>query len=121
MDVGMDMYDGGMGGTSMASVKKANNTLTPKVLLRIANLPWPKGKTGNWLDDAIVTKEFIQAVTELMNDEFSGGATKASGDCINFFMATCNFLKENNFLPEVELPADTDVLDSIDQMDDRNW
>ena len=114
MDVGMDMYEGGGGGKPMTP-SKPNYTLSPRVLLRIANLPWPKNiKSDAWLDIVVATSQFQLEASQILVDEFNN-------DFSTFFVAVCAFLKENNFLPEVEAGPDPDTFDSIDQMDERNW
>ena len=89
-------------------------TLTPEVLLAMANLPWPRTKTGDWLVDTAKSVELANGIEELVVKYFN-----ADPDC--FFIATALFLEENNYLPDIEKPPDPDVLDSLDELDERNW
>ena len=89
-------------------------TLTPEILLEIAKLPWPKDATGDWLTDQLVNGVLYDAINKLVDDNYGGYAS--------FFIAVAAFLKENNYLPNIEEETvDPDILDSIDEMDARNW
>lgn len=89
------------------------HTLTPEVLMAIAQLPLSQSKTGNWLDDTINTVDLTVQIKELVVEHF--------GTSENFFVAVAAFLQENNYLPDISLPeSEEESSDFLDLLDSRN-
>lgn len=88
-------------------------SLTPEVLLAIAQLPLSQTKTGNWLDDTINAADLTVQIKELVVKHF--------GTSESFFVAVAAFLQENNYLPDVSLPeTEEESSDFLDLLDSRD-